>query len=342
MKLLLVLPLKSKVTLGVAASLIALAPIAASARPAIKALRGANQQTTYTAAFPAPLVVWVSDPVSHRAIPGIRVNFTAGSGIALNASYAVTDQHGLASVTATGLVPCSSSVSAEISGGRGAKVSFDGLVVDKATLTVVPADMQSNGGPVPALTSYTIVGFVNGETLEMAHVTGAPVLTTTATANSQHANYAIKGGVGTLWAPNYKFVAGFGTLAVYGGANSGSQPDALQEALVVPPADGDVIAVRPALATQRSLVGASRKFSAVPAQTAIAKSISAASVSTPTHHTLQTQATAIASAQPAHVTVASAISGAPVQAIVERAAATPQSSYARGTIRKALNPPVYK
>jgi hypothetical protein len=214
--------LKSKLVLGFVASLLIAAPVAslASPLPAIAVLRGANQQTTYGTDFPAPLEVWVTDPVTERAMPGVRISFTPGAGMVLSASAATTDEKGLASVTATPLAAGTFDAHAEISGFPEAAVSFEGLVADKAVLTVIPADLTTQqGGSVPAVSIYTITGFVNGDTAETAQIKGLPVLTTTAHDRSPRANYAIKGGVGSLSAANYTFVAGFGTLAVLEGPN---------------------------------------------------------------------------------------------------------------------------
>jgi hypothetical protein len=214
--------LKSKIAIGCAAWLLAASTVCvASELPEIKVLRGAGQQTTYGSDFPAPLVVWVTDPVTERAVSGLRVDFIPGAGILLSSSYAITDERGLASVTANGIAACSSSVTAEVSGFPAATVTFDDMVVDKATLTVLPADLASRQATsVPAITTYTITGFVNGDTEATAQITGIPVLTTTAGDRSPRANYAIKGGIGSLSSPNYRFAAGFGTLAILDGTSS--------------------------------------------------------------------------------------------------------------------------
>jgi hypothetical protein len=103
------------------------------------------------------------------------------------------------------------------------------------------------GSDLPAVAKYTIEGFVNGDTAETANITGAPVLTTTATNNSPHANYAIKGGPGTLESPNYNFVAGFGTLAMLPGNGSGNDHGAIQEASIVSDTPEQVRQARAAL-----------------------------------------------------------------------------------------------
>lgn len=237
-------PLQSGLVL---VSLVSAFGISASALPAAKVLRGANQQTTYGSAFPAPLVVWVTDPATERAISGLRVDFTPGPGIGLSSTYAMTDDRGLASVTATGFTACTSSVHAVVAGFPNLNFTFDGLEVDKAVLTIVPVDLTSKqGSEVPAIANYMITGFVNGDTAETAQITGSPLLTTTATDRSPHANYAIKGSVGTLSAPNYTFVPGFGTLAVLDGPNSGEQ---LPAAIKIPRQE-EGVSVRTALLSQ--------------------------------------------------------------------------------------------
>lgn len=190
---------------------------ASTAEPAIRILKGDNQQAVYGSRFAAPLTVWVSDTTTHRSIAGVSVTFTAGTGIGLSSTSAVTDERGVAAVTATGLAAGASTVSAQIADHPASQVVFGNLAVDKAVLTVLPADVNALvGAALPAVSAYSIQGFVNGDTEATAQISGTPVLTTTAKDNSPRANYAIKGNVGTLSAPNYSFIAGFGTLAFLG------------------------------------------------------------------------------------------------------------------------------
>ena len=193
----------------------------ASKLPTIQIVSGAEQETSYTAAFPKPLLVSVTDQITGQPISGLRVNFTPAAGIGLNSAFAITGRDGKASVIATGLAVGQPTVEASVAGSRCAHVNFDNLVVHKAVLTIVPDDLNSNVGVIPDITSYRIFGFVNGETEETAYVIGTPVLTTIATKRSKDANYAIKGGPGTLSSPNYAFVAGFGTLVLRGKVQSG-------------------------------------------------------------------------------------------------------------------------
>jgi hypothetical protein len=77
------------------------------------------------------------------------------------------------------------------------------LTIAKVSLTVT-ADGEAKrvNAPLPLLT-YTITGFVNGDTL--AAIGGVPSLTTTATASSPAGSYAISVSAGTLSAANYTF-----------------------------------------------------------------------------------------------------------------------------------------
>jgi hypothetical protein len=82
--------------------------------------------------------------------------------------------------------------------------ALDGVLkVDHAPLTVTASSFTiQQGQPIPTLT-YSISGFVNGET--QAIVSGAPAFITSATSTSPPGVYAIVIRPGTLSAPNYKF-----------------------------------------------------------------------------------------------------------------------------------------
>ncbi len=206
--------------LGLAVLLLAVvsaSSILALAEPALRVIKGNNQQTVYASAFAVPLTVQVVDSATKQPIAGVAVVFSAAPGIAMFQSSATTDANGFATSPAIGTAAGPSAVTAQIAGQPASQVQFGNLTVDKAILTVVPDDINVTiGAGLPAITEYSIRGFVNGDTVATARISGAPVLTTTARDNSPRENYAIKGGPGTLSAPNYSFVAGFGTLAVIG------------------------------------------------------------------------------------------------------------------------------
>ena len=88
------------------------------------------------------------------------------------------------------------------------------LTVNKATLTVT-ADNKSRvyGDSNPSL-SYTIAGYVNSENASSAGITGAPTISTTATAASNVADYTITSAANNLAASNYQFSYVDGTLTV--------------------------------------------------------------------------------------------------------------------------------
>jgi len=219
-------------------------PALLTAPPEIRVLSGSDQQTVYASSFAAPLVVFVADPSTHQALAGVRINFTAPATIRLSATNALTDERGLASVTATGLTPSTAAaVMAEVAQFPGTTIRFENLVVNKATLTVVPTDHQTSAGTLPAISTYTIQGFVNGDTETTAQITGEPSLTTTATASSRFGNYAIKGNPGTLTSSNYTFAPGFGTLAII----DGPLPDDDPVVLVSSPASHQPEVVRTAI-----------------------------------------------------------------------------------------------
>ncbi len=86
------------------------------------------------------------------------------------------------------------------------------LTVTKPALTVTANSVSRvYGDPNPAFT-YTITGFVNGDTPSV--VTGSAICTTTATAASPAGTYPITCAQGTLAAANYTFTFIAGTLTV--------------------------------------------------------------------------------------------------------------------------------
>ena len=88
------------------------------------------------------------------------------------------------------------------------------LTVNKATLTVT-ADNKARvyGDNNPTLT-YSITGYVNSENATSASITGAPTISTTATAASNVNSYTITSAANNLAAANYQFSYADGTLTV--------------------------------------------------------------------------------------------------------------------------------
>jgi sugar lactone lactonase YvrE len=89
------------------------------------------------------------------------------------------------------------------------------LSITKAHLTVTANDLTViYHNPNPALT-YTVSGFVLGQTLATSGITGAPALGTAYTASSPVGTYSITVTLGTLSAKNYDFTSFVpGTLTV--------------------------------------------------------------------------------------------------------------------------------
>jgi sugar lactone lactonase YvrE len=96
------------------------------------------------------------------------------------------------------------------------------VTIHNGTLSITPAHLTVTandltllyGDPNPAL-SYTITGFVLGQTLTTSGVTGAPELNTTYTGGSPVGTYLITVSQGTLAAKNYYFTTFVpGTLTV--------------------------------------------------------------------------------------------------------------------------------
>ncbi len=196
----------------VAASTVCLA----TAAPTIKVVSGASQKTVYASSFASPLVVSVTDPVSKLPLSGYQVDFTPGAGIGLSSPTAITGANGQASVTATGLAAGSYTVVAQVDGYAKDTATFNGLGVGKVALTIVPTNVTSVVSLIPALTGYTLTGFINNDTQATVTITGAPVLTTPATAKSIAGTYGIHAAAGTLSTQNYSFVGGAGKLTLAG------------------------------------------------------------------------------------------------------------------------------
>ncbi len=87
------------------------------------------------------------------------------------------------------------------------------LTITPAVLTVTPTPLAvTYGQPLPALT-FTISGLLNSE-LAQNSITGAPILSTTAVAQSTPGTYPIQASLGSLAASNYTFALQTGTLTI--------------------------------------------------------------------------------------------------------------------------------
>jgi 6-phosphogluconolactonase (cycloisomerase 2 family) len=145
-------------------------------------------------------------------LAGKTVSFTLNGS---PAGSAVTDATGLASVSAsiTGLGAGSYPVTASFAGdvNNTAASGSATLIINPAVLTVTSANAtRIYGDPNPAF-SFTITGFVNGETV--AVVSGSPVCTS-ADPTAAVGTYPITCTTGTLSSANYSFTFVSGNLTI--------------------------------------------------------------------------------------------------------------------------------
>jgi hypothetical protein len=145
----------------------------------------------------------VSPASSGGPTPGGTVQFQVDG---VNLGPAVTLVNGAATSIATSTLGAGThKVTAVYSGDNtyAGNTGSIGLTVAKAPLTVTAVNKSKvYGAGVPNLT-YTITGFVNGDTVKV--VSGAPKLTTCATTSSGVGTYPITVAKGTLSAANYNF-----------------------------------------------------------------------------------------------------------------------------------------
>jgi len=174
-----------------------------------------NPTTTVLTVSPTTPVygqtVTVTATVSGTTTPTGKVNFVVNNGVTTSvtlntsgqASIQLTPNAGSDSVTVNYLGD-------SMNAGSTTTTSF---TVAPAVLTVTAANQAIYPTQaIPTLT-YTIAGFVNGDTPAKA-VTGTPVLSTTATSSSAPGTYPITVATGTLAAANYTFTLVNGTLTI--------------------------------------------------------------------------------------------------------------------------------
>jgi len=191
------------------------------AQPATTSLTASATSVTYGSAS-TTLSAVLTTPGGPLA--GKTVSFTLNGS---PAGSAVTDATGLASVSAsiTGLGAGSYPVTANFAGdvNNTAASASATLVINPAVLTVTSANAtRIYGDPNPAF-SFTITGFVNGETV--AVVSGSPVCTS-ADPTAAVGTYPITCTTGTLAAANYTFTFVSGNLTITPAALSVAAADA--------------------------------------------------------------------------------------------------------------------
>ena len=154
--------------------------------------------------------------VTYGASP-ITLTATASSG--LPATYMVTGPATVSgstlTITGAGTVNVTASQAGNSEYVAATPVS-QSFTVAQAPLTVTANNITvPYGQPIPALTGYNAMGFVNGDTSMV--LSGAPVEATTATQGSDAGLYPITITRGALAAANYSFTFVGGTLTISGG-----------------------------------------------------------------------------------------------------------------------------
>ena len=166
---------------------------------------------------------------AHLTVTASAASMTYGGAVPALSSYSITGfipNEGPSLVAGTptlattatslshvGMYPITVNTSAMSASNYDFLAASGALAVNKAQLTVNPANQDiGHGDAIPTLT-YGIKGFLNGDTL--AVVTGVPTLTTPATSTSAAGHYAITADTSKLSAGDYAFVAGSGTLTVH-------------------------------------------------------------------------------------------------------------------------------
>jgi adhesin/invasin len=171
--------------------------------------------TTATRGGTTTLKGLLKDGFTGGVLAGQPITWTLGTGATAQTCTATTDATGLASCTVTN-TQLPSATPYPVAGSFGGSTYYlqsaatGNLTVSTSPLTVT-ADNKSmtQGGTVPPLT-YSVTGFVSGDTLGTSDVTGTAVCTTTATSLSAIGVYPITCTVGSFESTNYtfRFVAG--------------------------------------------------------------------------------------------------------------------------------------
>jgi hypothetical protein len=177
----------------------ATATVTLAVNPALLTLTAKNASMTYGASLPAfayAVTGFVNGDTAATALTGAPSLSTAATSQSPVGSYPI----------AAGPGTLASSTNYTVTFNNGV------LAINPAALTVTATNLSvPQGSAIPPLT-YTLSGFVNGNTASV--VSGSPALSTTATSSSPVGNYPIAVTQGTLSAANYSFNHVNGTLSV--------------------------------------------------------------------------------------------------------------------------------
>lgn len=172
-----------------------------------------NTTTTVTTSPASPVygaAATITATVTNGSSPTGTVSFTV-NGNPIGSSSLNSNQ---ATIALPSLPAGTISIAAAYSGdaNNNSSSGSESVIIQPAVLTVTAANASmSQGASLPPFT-YTITGFVNGDSSSV--VTGAPAETTTATSSSPQGTYPIVLSLGTLAAANYTFTFVDGTLTI--------------------------------------------------------------------------------------------------------------------------------
>jgi len=180
---------------------------------------------TYVAAAPVTRTIAIAKAVPSLlwATPAAISYGTRLSAVQLNATASVAGKlvytPALGTVLPAGAQTLNVTFTPANTAGYASETAKVRITVNKALLTVTAKSLSiKQGSKIPALTA-SFSGFVNGDTQAKA-LTGAPVVTTTATSTSKAGAYPITVKQGTLAAKNYTFTFVNGTLTITASALS--------------------------------------------------------------------------------------------------------------------------
>jgi len=169
---------------------------------------GTQNQQPQTITFPNPgTQTYGVAPITLTATAssGLPVTYTVLSGPA-------TVSGSLLTIVGAGTVTVQANQAGN-SQWQAAPPVNDTFLVNPALLTVSANNLTRQYGQNNPTLTYTMTGFVNGDTQGTA-TSGAPSLSTSATTTSPVGNYAIVITQGTLTAQNYTFAFVNGTLTI--------------------------------------------------------------------------------------------------------------------------------
>ena len=163
---------------------------------------------------PAPITVTVFN--RDRTYGAVNPVFSSGvKGLIGTDTVTVTGMTTATKTSPIGKYPITATISGPDAVDYVATVIPGVLDVLPATLTVMPSPgvrSTTYGHAIPTFTGFTLTGLLNGDTASV--VTGAPILSTTATPASPFGTYPLNIAQGTLSATNYNFKMAPGKLNV--------------------------------------------------------------------------------------------------------------------------------